>query len=265
MAKDEISGGMAYYKNLNLGYDVALPIKKSPLRFGVLRKNGLSSNAWRVWAEASGDIYLVCRDHMKESKISLHQSGKQYIGFTVESCLETTAGGRFWDEWLEPQSHKSSKIVPSFSLLFPSWGLGLTQAMRHASPKVWDKNQVFVEAAESPEATIVSLVITDASFEMRFSTTGELQSFPLAVLPARPGKKLWVIARQGPEGNMKELAERGISSIDTNMVEKLKGLPSGHVLGFSVTGQSGDAGRYMLPFPAQMHWKGTEGTPAPQA
>ena len=259
MAKDRVSEGMAYYENLNLGYDVTLPMKKSPLRFGVMRKNSLSSNAWGVYAEASGDIYLICRDHMKESKISLHQSGKQYIGFTSESGLETTEGSRFWDEWWEPQFHKGSKIVPSFSLLFPSWGLGLTQAIRDANATVWNKNQIFVEAAESPEVTIVSLVVTDVDFEMRFSTTGELQSFPLAELPARPGKKLWVIARQGPEGNMKELAERGISSIDTDMVEKLKGLPSGHVLGLSVRGRSGDAGRYLLPFPVQLHWKGTEG------
>ena len=35
---------------------------------------------------------------------------------------------------------------------------------------------------------------------------------PLAVLPARPGKKLWVIARQGPEGTMKNLARHGIST-----------------------------------------------------
>ena len=71
-------------------------------------------------------------------------------------------------------------------------------------------------------------------------------------------KKLWVIARQGPEGNMKELAERGIGSINADMVEKLKDLPSGHVLGLSVTGRSGEAGRYMLVFPAQMH-RGSRG------
>ena len=194
---------------------------------------------------------------MKELKISLHQSGKQYIGFTSESGLETTEGSRFWDEWWEPQFHKGSKIVPSFSLLFPSWGLGLTQAIRDANLTVWNKNQIFVEAAESPEATIVSFVLTDIGFEMRFNTIGASRSIPLAVLPARPGKTLWVLARQGPEGNMKDLARHGFSSINVDMVEKLKSLPSGHVLGVSVTGRSGDAGRYMLPFPGQMHWAAT--------
>ena len=256
---------MAYYKNLSLGDDATLPLRESPLRFGVLRKNGLSSNAWGVYAGASGDIYLICRGHMKESKISLHQSGKQHIGFTTESGLETTEGGRFWDEWWEPQFHEGSKIVPSFSLLFPCWGLGLTQATRDASPKVWNKNQIFVEAAESPEATVVSLVITNVDFEMRFSTIGAARSLPLAILPARPGKKLWVIARQVPEGNMKELAGHGIRSINPDMVEKLKGLPNGHVLGLSVTGRSEDSGRYLLPFPGQLRWKGPEASLASQS
>lgn len=250
-----MSRRMAYLKNLKLGYDVTLPIRDNPVRFGVLGKDGLSSNAWGVYTEPSGDIYLVCRDHMKETKVSLHQSGKQHFGFTSESGLETAEGGRFWDEWWEPQFQKGSTVLPSYSLLFPSWALGLTQAMRDASPKVWDKNQVFVEAAESPEATIVSLVITDLDAEFTFNTDGELRSFPLAVLPVRADQKLWVIARQGPEGNMRELAERGIGSIDAGIAEKLKDFPDGHVLGMSVTGHSGEAGRYMLAFPAQMHRK----------
>ncbi|MXY42470.1 MAG: hypothetical protein F4Y50_00135 [Dehalococcoidia bacterium] len=57
---------------------------------------------------------------------------------------------------------------------------------------------------------------------------------------------------------MKELAEHGIRGINADMVEKLRDLPSGHVLGMTITGRSGDAGRYMLPFPAQMHWKENE-------
>ena len=252
-----MSETMAYHKNLTLGYDVTLPIGNSPVRFGVLGKNGLSSNAWGVYVEQYGDIYLVCRDHMKETKVSFHQSGKQHFGFTSESGLETADGGRFWDEWWEPQFHNGSKIVPSYSLLFPSWALGITQEMRDANPKVWNKNQVFVEAAESPEATIVSLVITDLDAEFKFKTDGELQSFPLAVLPVKADKKLWVIARQGPEGNMKELAKRGIGGINADMVRKLEDLPDGHVLGMAVTGRSGETGRYMLVFLAQMHRRDT--------
>ena len=259
---EEISGGMAYYTNPAIGHEVALPLRGSPIRFGVLRKNGLSSNAWGVWSEKSGDIYVACRDHMKELKISLHQSGKQHIAFTSESGLQMTEGSRFWDQWWEPQFHNGSKVVPSFNLLFPSWALSLTKAMRDANPKVWNKNQIFVEAAESPVATVVSFVITDDDMEMQFNTIGESGSFPVGILSAQAGKKLWVIAQQGPEGNMKELAGKGIGSIDADMIEKLKGMPSGHVLGMCVTGLAKDAGAYMMPFPAQMHWTVNEGDPA---
>ena len=257
--RQESSGGMAYYTNTQIMRDVALPIRKSPVRFGVLGRNGLSSNSWGVYSENSGNIYVACRDNMKALKISLHQSGKQHIAFTSESGLEMTEGSRFWDQWWDPQLQNDTKIVPSFSLMFPSWGLGLNQATRDANPKVWGKNQLLVEAAETPEATVVSFVFTDDDLEMRFSTVGESRSFPLAILPARAGKKLWVIAKQGPEGNMKELAGRGIGSINVGIVaEKLKGFPSGHVLGMCVTGFTKDGGAYMLPFPAQMHWKESE-------
>ena len=258
----ELSGGMAYYTNLRIMRDVTLPIRESPVRFGVLARNGLSSNSWGVWSTKSGDIYVACRDNMKELKISLHRSGKQHIAFTFESDIEMTEGSRFWDQWWEPQFHNDTEAIPSFNLLFPSWGLSLNRAMRDANPKVWDKNQILVEAAESPEATVVSFVVTDDDLEMRFNTVGESRSFPLAILPARAGKKLWVIAQQGPEGNMKELAGHGIGSIDVGLAEKLKGFSSGHVLGMCVTGLTKDGGAYMLPFPVQTHWKEIEQTRA---
>ena len=259
---DETSDGMAYYMNPNIGGKVTLPFRDSSVRFGVVRKNGLSSNAWGVWSEKSGDIYIACRDHMKGLKISLHPSGKQHIAFTSESGLQMTEGSRFWDQWWEPQFHNGSKVTPSFNLLFPSWGLGLTKAMRDANLKVWNKNQILVEAAESPAATVVSFVITDDDMKMRFNTIGESRSFPIGILPAQAGKHLWVIAQHRPEGNMKELAGRGIGAIDVSIVAKLRGMPSGHVLGMCVTGFTKDAVAYMMPFLVEMHWNTDEGNPA---
>ena len=249
-------GGMAFYTNSRVGRDITLPLRMSPIRFGVLRRNGLSSNAWRAWVEKSGDIYVACRDHMKELKISLHQSGRQHIAFTSESGLEMTKDSRFWNQWWEPQFHNGPKVVPSFNLLFPSWGLSLTQAIRDASPKVWNKNQIFVEAAEPPFATIVSLIVTDVDLEMRFTTIGESRSFPMGVIPARSGKKLWVTAHHAPEENMKELAGHGIRGLGADAAESLNGMPNGHVLGMCVTGPMTDGGAYMMPFPVTMHWKG---------
>ena len=106
----------------------------------------------------------------------------------------------------------------------------LTQEIRNTNP-VWDTNQIYIEAVESPMATIVSFCITDAGLTVRFRTIGDSPSVPLAILPVQPGKKLWVIARHVPEGKMKEWADIGIRhfnarlAVDANLVEKTECIP----------------------------------------
>ena len=78
---------MAYYTRHETDSASSLPLRNSPMRFAVMRKDGLSSNAWRVWVDPAGDAYVLCRDHMKEMKASLHQSGKQHIAFTSETGI----------------------------------------------------------------------------------------------------------------------------------------------------------------------------------
>lgn len=249
-------GGMVLYHNTRINTSFKPPIRISPIRFAVLRRNDLSSNAWRVWTEKSGEAYVACHDHMKDLKVSLHKSGKHHIAFTTESGLEMRKGSRFWDQWHEPKYYDGSRVVPTFNLYFPSWALSLTPETRLANAKVWETNQIFVEAAEEPMATIVSLVITDENQKMTFSTNGDALSFPIAVLPTMARKKLWVIAGYGPEGNMKELAEKGIANapIDSNAIKRLRDFPSGHILGMCVTGPTTDGGTYCMPFTASMRW-----------
>lgn len=227
------NGRMVFYHNTCINGDSQLPIRKSPIRFAVLRRNGRSSNAWRVWTEKSGEAYVACRDHMKELKVSLHKSGKHHIAFTTESGLEMRKGSRFWDQWHEPQYYDGSRVLPTFNLYFPSWALALTPETLLANAKFWDKNQIFVEAAEEPLATVVSFVVTDEDQIMTFGTSGDAPSFPVAVLPTMARKKLWVIAGYGPQGNMKELAEKGIANapIDSNAIKRTEGFPKRAYLG----------------------------------
>ena len=253
----EASIGMAYYKNPNLGYDIELPIRENPLRFGVMRKDGRSSNSWRVWGDSNNNFYIRARDHMRELKISLHESGAQQIAFTPESGHTTANSSRFISQWRQPNYEDGSKLVPSFYLLFPSWALGLTREMRDANIAVWTINQFFVEAAESPFATIVSFTVTNADLTVQFNTAGGTPSFPLAVLSPESGKKLWVVAQHVPEGNMRDLAEQGLrqanAHVDGTTREKLEEMPDGHVLGMSVSGPSPSGGEYLMLFPAQLH------------
>ena len=177
-----------------------------------------------------------------------------------------TEGNRLCNRWDEPDSHNSTKVVPSFDLFFPSWALCLTQDIRETDVGVWSKNHVFVEAVESPVATAISFVVTDEDSTIKSSPDGNSPNVPLGILPARFGKRMWVIARHTPEGNMKELAGQGIkglqSSIEetSSLVDQLSGLPSGGILGMCVMGLRPTGGGFLMPYVAEMHWKGTDGT-----
>ena len=61
--------------------EIDSPKRTSPIHFAVQMKNGLTSNAWGVRVENTGDAYIYCRDSMKGQKVSLHASGKQHISF----------------------------------------------------------------------------------------------------------------------------------------------------------------------------------------
>lgn len=246
--------GMAFYKNLGMEDDLELPLRESPTRFAVLRQDGISSNAWGVYVKGS-ETYIACRDHMKDRKISLHGSGKRHVA--LHSGFETRTGNRFLDEWWDPQSNDGTEIVPTFNLFFPSWALCLTEQIRKSNA-IWETNQIYIEAAESPTATIVSFCVTDANLTVRFKSGGDSPSFPLAVFPSGHGKKLWVVARQIPERNMRDLAESGIRGLnlrlltDANLMEKVRKFPNGHVMGISIGGNTSLGGKYLMHYPVDL-------------
>ena len=146
--KSDKDDGMAIHLNRATVGTSVLPLRNSPVRFAVIGGNGLSSHAWGVYVEKGEEIYIICRDAKNVPKISLHGSGKQHIAFSEETGPTMADGGRFWNQRREPPYYGSPKVVPSFTLLFPSWSLGLTYEMREGNPKVWKKNQVLVEGAE---------------------------------------------------------------------------------------------------------------------
>ena len=252
----EAPRGITYYKNLKLGNDIELPLRESPVRFSIMRSNDLSSNAWRVWVEKDGSAYIRSRDHLQDIKISLHNSGKQHIAFTPESTHQMSEGNRFWDQWWEPDHYRGPQVVPTFNLFFPSWALTLTQAIRDSNPKIWNKNQISIEAAETPMATVISFVITDDDVNMRFSTTGESRHFPMAILPLRHGKTLWAVIWHRPEGNMQVLAKQGMSGLAANFAdtpEKFLAIPDGDVLGMCVSGKMQDGGTFLMPYTIELY------------
>ena len=251
-ADSELLSGMAYYPNPKLGQDITLPLREAPIRFAVMRRNGLSSNSWKVQVGRDGSVYVFCRDHMKDEeqlKVSLHSHGLQKI--TLEGS-RLPSGTLDWGRWREPPFYSGPEVVPTFQLLFPHWGLGLTQEQRDENTACWDDNQLFIEAAESPQATIVSFVVTDADLSMSFSGGGETPSFPLGLLHVRPEKKLWIVAHNALEEPIAQLTNRLLDHIYTSKGTQLNDQYGGQTLGISVTGNSKGGGGFLIVFPIEV-------------
>ena len=215
--------------------DLTLPLHDGPLRFAVIMKNGLTSYSWNIFTRG-GDAYVVCRETMKDIKVSLHESGRQHIAFTKGSGHEMTPGSRFWNTWTEPPLQKRPP-VPSVKLLFPSWGTTLKLADR---PK-WKDNNVLVEG-DDEFVTAICLFVMDAGRHLR--QTG-LPSFTLGVLPLRTGKELHIIACRERPRNLKAVAEAGIRAINPNL--SLSADMVGAVMTVLFTGDDVAGCPYLLP------------------
>ena len=188
----------------------SLPFRENPVRFAVRMKNGLTSNAWGVKVEEPGDVYIYCRDNMKEVKISLHQSGKQHVAFTKGSGHEMTPGSRFWNQWREPPAQRPP--VPTFKLVFPGWAISLNEEDRKLASATWDRNDIFIEG-DDKLLTVVSFFIMD---EGRVPQQQGLPSKAIGILPLREGKDLCVLASYELERNFKSVVEKGVKRLFTN-------------------------------------------------
>ena len=247
--------GLQYHINPKVGAGLGdLPLTTNPINFSAMRGNGLSANAWGVRVEKPGDIYIYCRDHMKELKISLHKSGTQFVAFTKQSDIKTTGNSRLWHRWREPEHHDDSSLVPTFSLRLPSWGLALTQETREANGRVWDDNHIFIAATEDPIATIVSFVIKNSDVDLTPGPSEDLPYLPIGLLEARPGKRLWLCVQYRDEGNMKEYAREVVASANGHpeMVASLERPPNGETFSLCAGGFDSEGVAYMLPFPARV-------------
>ena len=234
---DEIA---AYLKT---GLNLQLPLRKSPINFAVTRKNGLTSNAWGIRVKG-GDAYIYCRDNMKEIKISLHKSGKQFIAFRKESGHEMTPGSRFLNQWWEPS--RQTPPVPSFKLVFPSWGVGLSDQDRQKVRSKWDKNRILVEG-DDRLLTTVSFFILDEGLKPRQEG---LPSVLLGVLPLKPGKNLCVVACQEYERNLRSLVEKRLKKIEVRgQVNKIED----EVLSLLLTADEKEGYAYMVVVPVKIH------------
>ena len=178
--REEMQGGMACY----LDPPGSIPLMQKSVRFAVSRRNGLSSNSWRVWNEKAGDVYIVCSDHLEGMKISLHRSGRRHI---VSNQKAQTAGDRFMGQWDRPLVDEMKSLRP-FRLVFPTSALCVNQEAREKNATIWAKNRVYIEAPESPFGTTVSFITVGETIKKMKAE--ESLSYPLAIMPSWPDESL---------------------------------------------------------------------------
>ena len=169
-----------------------LPLTQGPVNFSVARSDGKFSNRWGVYVGGKGDAYVYCRDNPNAEKVSLHASGQQHVSIRSEVAKSVGANSRFGNVWSEPEF--DTEALATFSLLFPTWGVGLELA---DIPKRGRKDELLI-VGHKEKLVVVAFFIVDAGMSMQ----GRVPYIALGRLPLKEGKTLHVIAWKEPQGDL---------------------------------------------------------------
>ncbi len=186
-----------------------LPVRKGAVRFAFGFPEALTSNAWRMWANKAGDVYLACRDNMRETKVSLHASGRWRMAFTSEAIakrpdLLKQGQDRAWEVWDQPPETLPDTVV-AFRLYFPTSELALNQT--HRESDAWSK-VIFIEPAPPSRMSVVTLFI--ANFDANI-VHGTEPSFRLASIALSTGRWAQLVAHYDLEGNVHDIIRDGLA------------------------------------------------------
>ena len=188
--------------------DPMFPIRSEPIRFAVGAPDGLTSNSWRLWTSKAGDIYLKCRDSMRETKVSLHASGRWRMGITDEAVrarpgLVPAGRDRAWEVWDEPPP-VAPGVIAAIQLIFPTSELAVRPDQRATT--TW-RDTIFIEAAPAGVGRVVAVTV--------FITTGDIAvvaepglSARLASLPLPGGRWVQLVVHHEPELDLHPLVDQ---------------------------------------------------------
>jgi len=101
-------------------------------------------------------------------------------------------------------------------------------------------------------AATISFIITSSNLTMPFTDDEGNRLVPFGVLDARPGKKLWLVARYEPDDALKQLAISAIeaANADPQMNAHFAEFAEDATFGMCVDGFNAGGIAYMMPFPA---------------
>jgi hypothetical protein len=180
-----------------------LPLREQVIRFAVGDPGGLTSNAWRVWTQGQGDIYLACRDSFQETKVSLHVSGRWRFGFTAEAAnarpdLIPPGTDRAMEVWDKPKEF-SPGVIQAFKLYFPISTLYLSPGQRIG--KKW-KDVLYIEEGTLDVCSVLAVYVTTFPYPFSYNN---IRSFSLGIWALPDGTFAQLVAQAEPENFEKRL------------------------------------------------------------
>ena len=189
------------------GSEIGFPLATGPINFSVLSDGGLSDR-WGVSVGPKGDAYLYNRDVRNAEKVSLHESGCQHIAITDHTAVQLGADNRFEPKCTEPAFDRSA--VPTFSILFPPWGV------RDRRPEnLARKKDELLIVGHVKKVVAVGFFIINSGRTLPVDAT----HFTLGKLPLRPRKVLHVVAWKEPENNIKTLLRANLAQVPSSLPE----------------------------------------------
>ena len=222
--------------SFSAGEEAQVPITKNPIRFAVMYRNWCTSNAWGVRVADAGDAYIFCCDNMQTQHVSLHASGEQHIVIKPNRSTPSLTHKEFMNQWEEPEEG-----IATFRLIFPPWGIQLSDEQARDYDSIWKKNDIYVEGHHE-FLTVVSFYIVNENAVM---TKGAFPVFLMGELPLTPGKKLGITAGWEPDDGFKTKVEEALPQAAGKMGEK--SLAQIKVL--CLTGWNGPNSAFMTTFP----------------
>ena len=201
---------------------------------------------------------------MNEVKASLHQSGdyrygirhEKYDGLVKSGVLESGAD-RTWIRWVYPPT-SGPGFMPGFHIYFPSWGIALTEEIRSTnrddwdSKQFWDSDQIWIEGVDSPVMLMVSLIKADDNISISLVEQDDTTGLVLGILPAGPGKRQWVTVQVGPEGDLRQIVERGLDQVNKIVPQKFTRDPEGEIRAVCFNAFNEKGAAYALPLPVKV-------------
>lgn len=189
------------------GTEIQFPLTKGPINFSVVSDRGLSVQ-WGVRTGSKGDAYIYNRDVKNGEKVSLHASGQQHIAVTDETAIRVGATTRFGPKWIEPEFDRGA--VPTFSILFPPWGV----TKRNPENLAKGKGELLI-AGHVEKVVVVGFFVMDAGLNLWVNAP----HFVLGKLALRPGKTLHIVAWKEPEGDLRELLRASFEKVSNRLPE----------------------------------------------